>query len=339
MKRTALSLSVLVAATVAPGLAVAQNAPSLRLYADTGFAGDSRRVDRGVENLAGLQFNDRARSMIAEGRWEVCLDARHAGDCRVVQGRVSDMGDWNARVSSVRYLGPSDWGAGADGTGSFGAAASGGSEVAGSTGGQPSAGPTYRVDYRPEMIGRVYDTDFGVMTIDRYDRDGAAGRYQGAAADGSDSGTFDGVVRPADHTDDGYDTVEGYWYQAHSAQRCGTSRNGTHYWGRVQFNFMRNSNDYIGFYSHCDGTPLDRWNGTYEGRDPTIAAAVDAQIRAGGGTVTAGQTTGARPDASGGVDPQGRPLPGVVERAAEVAADEAERQVHDRIREGIGRIF
>ena len=334
MKRSAAGFAVLLFAVAAPGLAVAQNAPSLRLFSDTGFAGDSRRIDRGVENLDRLQFNDAARSLIAEGRWEVCLDARYAGACRIVQGQVSDMGDWAGSVSSVRYLGPGDWGSGA-GSGSVASGPAGSSQVAGTTGGQGSTGPVYRVDYRPEMIGRVYDTDFGPMTLDRYDSQGAAGRY-GA---GADAGTFEGLVRPADHGVDGYDTVEGYWYQSTSAQRCSRARNGTYYWGRMQLNFPIETNDFIGFYGHCDGTPLDRWNGNYIHRDRVIAAAVDAQVQAGGGAVTAGQTVGARPGASGGVDSQGRPLPGVVDRAADVATDEVERQVHDRIREGIGRIF
>ena len=326
-----ISLGALAVAFFVPGLAAAQNAPSLRLYSDTGLAGDVLRIDRGVSNLDDLNFNDAAHSLIAEGRWEICLDAGHAGACRVVQGQITDMGDWNGSISSARYLGPGDWG-----SASVGGPAGGPAQ--GADGAAPFS-PTYRVDYRPELIGRVYDTDFGQMTVERYDRDGAAGRYAGRAADGSDSGVFDGAVRPADHTGDGYDTVEGYWYQAHASQRCGSPRNGTHYWGRVQLNFMRDTDEFIGFYSHCDGTPLDRWNGTYSHRDPAMAAAVDAQNRTGGGRVTGPQTAGARPGVPGGVDAQGRPLPGAVSRAADAAADEVERQIHDRIREGIGRIF
>ena len=332
MRRSIINgLGVIALTTLAPGLAAAQSGSVLRLFDDTSFTGDTVRIDRAVENLESLGFNDDARSLIAEGRWEICLDAGYSGGCRVVQGRVSDMGDWNGSISSVRYLGPGDWGAGAE-------AGAAGSDPS-SGGGSSTTGTTYRVDYRPEMIGRIYDTDFGVMTIDRYDRDGASGRYQGAAADGSDSGTFDGLVRPADHAADGYDTVEGYWYQSHASQRCASARNGTYYWGRVQLNFPIESNEFIGFYGHCDGTPLDRWNGTYEGRDPVIAAAVDAQAAGQPGTPISRQGADAGVRQPGSVDAQGRPLPGAVERAADVAADEVERQVHDRIREGIGRIF
>ena len=84
-----------------------------------GLAGDVLRIDRGVSNLDDLNFNDAAHSLIAEGRWEICLDAGHAGACRVVQGQITDMGDWNGSISSARYLGPGDWGSASVGGGSL----------------------------------------------------------------------------------------------------------------------------------------------------------------------------------------------------------------------------
>ena len=337
MKPTAAGIGAITIAVLAPTIATAQNAPALRLYAETGFAGESHRVDRGVENLNTMRFNDRARSMIAEGRWEVCLDAGYGGGCRVVQGRVSDMGDWNARVSSLRYLGPSDWGAGGE-TGGTQAGETAGGGASADAGGQSYTGPTYRLDYRPEMIGRIYDTDFGQVVLERFDREGAAGRYSGTASDRSDAGTFDGAVQPADDQATGHDRVEGYWHAQTSSQRCGSQRNGTYYWGRIQFNFLRENDDYIGFYGHCEGTALDGWSGTYAGRDPAIEAAVNAQLagQVGGQAGLPGQP---RAPASQPVDAQGNPLPGVVDRAARAAGDEVERRAHDRIREGIGRLF
>ncbi|MBX3477769.1 MAG: hypothetical protein KF910_09180 [Brevundimonas sp.] len=142
----------------------------------------------------------------------------------------------------------------------------------------PPPGHRYRLDYRPEMIGRVYDTDFGQMIIDRYDTEGAAGRYSGQETDGAGAGTFDGVVQPADDPVAGHDRLEGFWYAPTGAQPCDEPRNGTRFWGRIQFNFARDSNDFIGFYGHCEGAPLDRWNGAFVRRDPVIAAAVVAQM-------------------------------------------------------------
>lgn len=339
MKRTAAGFGVVAIAVLAPAMAAAQNGPVLRLYADTGFAGESHRVDRGVENLNTVRFGDKARSMVAEGRWEVCLDAGYRGGCRVVQGRVSDMGDWNAKVSSVRYLGPSDWGAGGDG----GAAQTGGAKVAGSSPAaspvQPPKGPTYRVDYQPEVIGRIYDTDFGQLTLERWDLDGVGGRYAGTASDGSNAGRIEGRITP-DPSDGGANFV-GHWYAQSSGQRCATQKGGTPYWGSATLIFNRDRTMFQGFWDYCGagGAPEGAWHGKLVGRDEAIAAAVNAQLagKAGGQAASRPGKSGVSPSVP--VDGQGRPLPGFVDRAARAAGDEVERGVQDRIREGIRRMF
>lgn len=155
-----------------------------------------------------------------------------------------------------------------------------GAEAASLPGG-PGADHVYRLDYRPEMIGRVYDTDFGLMILDRFDRDGAGGRYAGRAPDGTDAGTFEGQLQPTEDVVSGTDRIEGHWYARSGSQPCDEERNGTRYWGRIQFNFPRDSQDFIGFWGHCDGTTLDRWNGTFLHRAPAIAAAVAAQMPQG----------------------------------------------------------
>jgi hypothetical protein len=144
--------------------------------------------------------------------------------------------------------------------------------------GAPPPDHQYRLDYRPEMIGRIYATDFGEMILDRHDRESVAGRYAGREADDQSGGTFDGVVQPADDPVAGRDQIVGHWYAPTGAQRCDEARNDTHYWGQIQFNFPRDSTGFIGFYGHCEGTPLDRWNGAFVRRDPVITAAVAAQM-------------------------------------------------------------
>lgn len=286
MKRTAASLSAISIALLVPGVAAAQSGQSLRLFSDTGFSGESYRADRSIENLDTVRFNDAARSLIAEGRWEVCLDARYRGECRVVQGRISDMGDWNGSLSSVRYLGPSDWGdAGAGGTGSWGAGAGAGAS------GQAQGQGAYRVDFEPEVIGSIYDTGFGRMTIERWDRDGVAARYAGQNEDGSDAGRVDGTLEIYDG--DGSATLRGIWAQSNADQRCDSQRNGTYHWGQVTLVFNRSRNEFQGYWDYCDrgGAAESAWHGQLVGRDPTIAAAVDAQVAAGGGR--GGQTGGA----------------------------------------------
>lgn len=342
--KTALKLSCVAAAAALPllaGTASAQNAPSLRLFSQNGFAGTSLRLDRSVDNLSGRDFNDKAASMIAEGRWEVCLDANYAGTCRVIQGRISDMGDWAGKVSSARYLGPSDWGSsgmedGATAT-SLQATASAGTpatQVAAVT-------PQYRTDYEPHVIGNIYDTDFGAMTLDRWDRDGAAGHYVGASPEAS--GSFDGIREIGNDSPEGIDRILGYWYQPAAAQACSTQKNGTYYWGQIQFNFSRDRNEFIGFWGHCEGTTLDRWNGTFVRRDPQIAAAVDADLRIAGTSGATAPTTrvgdATAPATGTQPPPAGQPLPGAVDRTVRAAGDEIERRTQDKIREGIGRLF
>jgi len=430
MKRLAASLGVISMAVLIPGVAAAQSGQSLRLFSDTGFSGDSYRADRSIENLEAARFNDSARSLIAEGRWEICLDEGYSGGCRVVQGRINDMGDWNGSVSSVRYLGPSDWGD----AGSTGAAGStGGSGTPGGGGAQGQG--AYRVDFEPQVIGNIYDTGFGRMTIERWDRDGVAARYAGQNEDGSDAGRVDGTMEV--YAGDGAATVRGHWYQANADQRCSSQRNGTYYWGAVTLVFDRERDSFQGYWDYCDpgGAPESAWHGQRVGRDPAIAAAVDAQIASGGsgamsggsaarlvlfddngfagrsisldrdtpslhtdaldfgdstyslaadgrwavcehvdyggecrtvegdqaelrdfgGTISSvrylGPGASSRVLAEGaaqaddrrsGDDRRGRQAGAVesaAERAARVAAEEAERRVHDRIREGIGRIF
>ncbi len=364
MKRTAIGISAISIVLLAPAVATAQNAPSLRLFAETGFGGDARRLDRGVENLGTMTFNDKAQSMIAEGRWEVCLDARYAGGCRVVQGRVSDMGDWNARVSSVRYLGPSDWGtSGEMGAGTQVAAA--GSAVPGpatartqapgqgQAGAQASARPhyPYPVDFQPDMIGKIFETSYGRLTLERWDRAGVAGPYTGVAENGADAGRLEGVLT-SDPGSNGA-TFQGHWFSKTSAVACSTERGGTYHWGSATLMFGSDRNDFQGFWDHCDdgGAADGPWHGEMVGRDAVITAAVNAQLASGqtgvasrapgSGSTASASAAPARPGQAQPVpvDSQGRPLPGFVDRTARAAGEEAERRVQDRVREGIGRIF
>tara|TARA_R110002167_G_scaffold46354_7_gene138419 strand:+ start:653 stop:1261 length:609 start_codon:yes stop_codon:yes gene_type:complete len=122
--------------------------------------------------------------------------------------------------------------------------------------------------FEPEVIGNVYASDFQDVILDRWDADGAAGRYA------LGQGRFEGTRQAGSDGPDGIDRIEGYWHQANSDQRCDTARDGTHYWGRFQMNVPRDRSGFIGFWSYCDGTPLDRWNGHLVRRDPEIAATV-----------------------------------------------------------------
>lgn len=84
-------------------------------YEHEGFQGRTFSADQTVDDFSRTGFNDRASSAVVLGqRWEVCLDSRFAGPCRVLSpGRYASLADMglNDRVSSVR---PVEWNARVD---------------------------------------------------------------------------------------------------------------------------------------------------------------------------------------------------------------------------------
>lgn len=71
----------------------AGRAPRAGLTLFEGLSGGGRALDvRGeTGSLAALGFNDRARSLQADGRWVVCEHAEFGGLCARVEGRVDDL--------------------------------------------------------------------------------------------------------------------------------------------------------------------------------------------------------------------------------------------------------
>ena len=53
--------------------------------------------------------------------------------------------------------------------------------------------------------------------------------------------------------------LTGYWVQDESPQRCDYSRYGSHYWGRLAFDFQGDS--FTGLWGFCDDKPQSQWNG------------------------------------------------------------------------------
>lgn len=100
--RALLLAAVAAAAMASPALA--QRGPTLTLFDQTDLQGDSRTFISADSNLSSVRFNDRARSLRAEGRWEVCMDADYRSACRVFEGEVRDLGGFAGLISSVRPL-------------------------------------------------------------------------------------------------------------------------------------------------------------------------------------------------------------------------------------------
>ncbi|MDQ0464528.1 hypothetical protein QO010_002309 [Caulobacter ginsengisoli] len=82
--------------------------PQLVLYAGPNFVGEFRILRASVPRLVDIQFNDRASSLRATGRWQVCTNPYYAGRCAVVRGGYGGLGgiQMSDKISSVRYIGP-----------------------------------------------------------------------------------------------------------------------------------------------------------------------------------------------------------------------------------------
>ncbi len=55
----------------------------------------------------------------------------------------------------------------------------------------------------------------------------------------------------------------GYWLESASSKKCSSRKEGTYYWGRVDFRFSPDANSWKGFYSYCNDSPSTRnkWDG------------------------------------------------------------------------------
>lgn len=120
----ALIASTALVAAAGPAAAQFGRTPTLTLYGERGFSGEQRQIWQATSNFQTIRFNDRARSLVAEGRWEVCIDALF-NNCRILEGRVDDLGGLADMISSAR---PLDGGSGG-GWGGGGGWGSGGGQV------------------------------------------------------------------------------------------------------------------------------------------------------------------------------------------------------------------
>lgn len=101
---------------------------------------------------------------------------------------------------------------------------------------------------QPSPTGNVYHTDdWGRLSLTRWEADVVEGSYT------HENGRFVGTRRG--------NQVDGYWYQAQSGRACEQSRNGTYHYGRMTYRFSSDFAGFEGFWSYCDETPYQRWDG------------------------------------------------------------------------------
>jgi hypothetical protein len=80
--------------------------PSLILFSHTHLHGQRFELTAPTPNFSPLGFNDQAQSLVARGRWLVCVDANYAGWCEEVEDEVWDLNalGLSRRISSARPL-------------------------------------------------------------------------------------------------------------------------------------------------------------------------------------------------------------------------------------------
>ena len=75
------------------------------LYSGAHYSGNYLTVRHNIPDLRQYGFNDRADSLHARGRWQICSKTRYRGRCATVRGSDPYLGRLTGEVSSIRYLG------------------------------------------------------------------------------------------------------------------------------------------------------------------------------------------------------------------------------------------
>ena len=75
------------------------------LYSGTHYRGHYLTVRHSIPDLRQYGFNDRADSLHARGRWQVCSKTHYRGKCATVRGSDPSLGRLTGKVSSIRYVG------------------------------------------------------------------------------------------------------------------------------------------------------------------------------------------------------------------------------------------
>lgn len=73
-----------------------------------------------------------------------------------------------------------------------------------------------------------------------------------------DAKIIDGAVRH--ELSSGAMTVDAIWVESKSKQQCATARNGTYFWGKINFMFTSDS-AFVGHWGYCDSTPDNAFTG------------------------------------------------------------------------------
>ncbi|HTP78531.1 MAG TPA: beta/gamma crystallin-related protein [Rhizomicrobium sp.] len=91
---------------VAGGVTAAPR-PSIILYQEDNFGGDSRVIRDDIADLGWIHFDDRVSSVeVRRGVWELCQDSRYRGRCITVDHDIAKLSrlHFDDTISSVRRI-------------------------------------------------------------------------------------------------------------------------------------------------------------------------------------------------------------------------------------------
>ena len=116
------------------------------------------------------------------------------------------------------------------------------------------AGAAAQAQDGPDVSGKWASTTFGELELKVTDRKNAEGVVVGKDV----SGTYPGKGRVTGDLQGS--TLTGYWHQPHSSVACKTKREGTAYWGKLEFTFV-SGDEYKGVWGYCEEVPERGWSG------------------------------------------------------------------------------
>ena len=106
--------------------------------------------------------------------------------------------------------------------------------------------------YSPVVCAETYrwSTNWGNMTVSTKDNVVFKGRYDGAP-NGRVWGKYNESTRK----------FKGLWYQSKSDKRCGSPREGTWYWGTLEYKLNADETSFTGAWGYCLVNPSESWTG------------------------------------------------------------------------------
>jgi hypothetical protein len=316
-------------------------APRLTMYPLANLGGQARAITGNQSNLTVANADNYAFSLLAEGRWEVCMDQGFRAGCRIVEGRVADLGGDGGSISSARFVGT---GAAASMAATTGSAV----PVSNMATAQPAAAPsvpdayvfatTYRGKFKHELTlsaltgsvtGEYVNTESLQAMDEIYRSSGAYGITSGTV-----TGTMSGNVMTGRWDEDPTQSAGLQYFCEGPGARVVS-------YGQFILRFNADRTSFTGGRNSCDNDASDgsEWTGRLvrrvAGSPPAAATASrsNSTTQGSGAATASSRASSARSAAT----PAQLRQDTVADRIAREAAAAAEQRAKDETRRGVNR--